>query len=94
VFVVFERPGDCYKVANGQSGGLARFCKGLVSCCFDKEDFYRWDRAPEPTDVYWENLGVGWGNRVVRSFLSNLATFLLVLVCFGAVAFLKYAQKH
>jgi len=90
VFVVFENPGDIYKVQDSQDGMLARLCKSLFSCCYEKEDFYRWRRAPEPTDVYWENLGVSWSERVGRACMSNFFTLLLVLVCFAAVSVLKY----
>lgn len=89
VFVVFEKPSDCYRVAAAQSGFLMRIWKSLCCCCYEKEDFYRWDRAPEPTDVYWENLGVGYCDRIVRSIISNFFTMILVLVCFGAVVVLK-----
>lgn len=70
-----------------------RFFKFLCCCCYDREAFFTWRRAPEPTDVYWENLGVSWVERAGRSMLSNLATFLLVLVCFAAVSGLKLLQE-
>lgn len=89
VFVVFEKPSDCYKVAYAQSGFLMRTFKSIFFFCYDKEDFYKWERAPEPTDVYWENLGVGYCARIVRMTLSNFFTLILVLVCFGAVSILK-----
>ena len=89
VFVVCQWPSDCYKVSERESGFMGRVCKSWFSCCLAKEKLYRWDRAPEPTDVYWENLGVGWWERVVRGFLSDFFTFIMVVICFAAVGLLK-----
>jgi hypothetical protein len=30
----------------------------LFRCCFDKSSLWKFQRAPEPTDIYWENLHV------------------------------------
>lgn len=41
--------------------------------------------APEPSDVFWENLGVKHSVRVRNSIIVDLACFLILLVCFGGV---------
>ena len=58
VFVVFQRPSDLLRVLQKQPGTIKFFLlwlKSLISC--GKKDsklsLRRWERAPEPTDIFW-----------------------------------------
>lgn len=42
-------------------------------------------RAPEPTDVYWDNLQYTYFDRVKKMFLTYLATLVLIGACFGVI---------
>ena len=44
------------------------------------------ERAPEPLDVFWENLGLLTKHKTKRSFATYAAT-LFVLAVFGAISF-------
>lgn len=44
---------------------------------------FRYERAPEPSDIYWENLAITNFQRNVRVTLTFIATFILVGACFG-----------
>lgn len=71
-----------------------RTFRKLFACCYLKEDFYTWDRAPEPDDVYWENLSVGYWNRLCRTLFSLFVTLIISLVCFFVIAYLVREQKE
>jgi hypothetical protein len=47
------------------------------------------ERAPEPTDIFWENLGVSTISRVFSSLLSWFFTVLIIGVSFGIIAIIK-----
>jgi hypothetical protein len=41
------------------------------------------DRAAEPTNIFWENMGIPDSTRIKRSLVTYLITFLLLLAVFG-----------
>lgn len=45
-------------VKNSKDGNFMKLLKFLFRCCFDKSSLWKFQRAPEPTDIYWENLHV------------------------------------
>jgi len=60
----------------------------LCCCCQDKEKvstYNRFERAPEPSDVYWDNLSVSFFRRVRYIFLTYIATIFLIGACFGII---------
>lgn len=50
---------------------------------------WTWDRAPEPNDIFWENLGISSIERIVSGFLSFFATVILIGACFGLITAIK-----
>lgn len=80
-----------YKViANQSEEGLCAFISnemGKLFCiCRDPSDFWRFERAPEPKDIQWHNLGQNFVVRFVISTISSAAAiFVLFLggVCVG-----------
>lgn len=56
----------------------------IISLCGSKSK-YRFERAAEPSDVYWENLNVTSFQRSQKMFLTYLATVVMVGACFGII---------
>ena len=54
---------------------------------------YIFERAPEPTDVYWENMRVSHLSRVFRIFLTYISTIFLIGICFAIFWGINYAKK-
>ena len=54
----------------------------------------RVEQAPEPSDVYWENLNLTDTSRFLRLAFSNLITFCLLLFSFGIAIIAAGAQQN
>jgi len=80
-------------VKAGQDGFFWRLFKNIFFCCFNKEDFYNFERAAEPSDIYWENLNVGGCGRFFRMIASLIAMAFVSGICFAAIFGLTRAQK-
>jgi hypothetical protein len=50
------------------------------------------ERAPEPSDVYWENLNVTFWQRLMRVILTYLGTVLVIGLCFGIIYGINIAK--
>ncbi len=58
--------------------------KVFCSCCSDAENIdFTYERAPEPSDVYWENLSTGSTSRFFRVMCTYFATVIIIGICFG-----------
>jgi hypothetical protein len=68
--------------------------KGFCSCSQEGDEVnnFSFERAPEPTDLYWENMSVSSGQRFFRVILTYLSTLVLVGVCFGIIYGLNIAK--
>lgn len=55
---------------------------------------YNFQRAPEPIDVYWENWGLSFWQRLKRRLVSVLTSLVIIAVNFGLVLGAKYAQNQ
>jgi len=53
----------------------------LVPFCFDQDDLWTFERATEPTDINWENLGVGLIRRTCQTIFSYFLTFCILGIC-------------
>jgi len=51
------------------------------------------DRAPEPFDVFWENLGLDWWEVAKKRILTNIVSVLLLAVTFGLILGISALQK-
>jgi hypothetical protein len=67
--------------AKGQSRIMAALSR-VFGCCGSKYNL-TYERAPEPSDVYWENLAVGSFSRFIRVVGTYFGTFILIGICFG-----------
>ena len=50
------------------------------------------DRAPEPFDVFWENLGYTWWDILKKRILTECGSLLLIGCTFGAILGINSAQ--
>ena len=92
-FVVLSKPSDCHKVIKKQSSGfIMGIFKFFFGCCMNDESLWEWERAPEPSDIYWENLGVSTCGRICYSVQSYVATVLLMAGCLVVISLIKLWQ--
>jgi len=57
---------------------------------FNKREF---ERAPEPSDLFWENIGINPSTRFIRVFIAFLCTIALVVGCFFAIYGLNLVKR-
>ena len=50
------------------------------------------ERAPEPNDVIWENLGYTDAFKFKRRTITNLLTFAVLCICFVVIFFISVGQ--
>jgi hypothetical protein len=96
-FIVFDKKSDQEKAIDYFAESLmARFLRytiGKICKIIDKErtsdnpyffDGKRitLDDAPEPTDVFWENMHIKFKDRIRRVFITWFVTFFLLGLCF------------
>lgn len=48
--------------------------------------------APEPSDVYWENLPIKKGEKVLRNFITLIATILVLAGVWVIIFYLSFYQ--
>ena len=53
----------------------------LVPFCFNQNDLWTFERATEPSDINWENLGVGPVRRTCQTIFSYFLTFCILGIC-------------
>jgi len=83
VFVVLDKPNECSKVLAEQDAAYClKFFKNICSCFCLGTKSWTWERAPEPTDIFWENMNVHFCKRVLNSMLSWVLTLCMAAVCF------------
>jgi Fe-S oxidoreductase len=54
---------------------------------------FTYERAPEPSDILWENLAVSKASRLCRVIMTYIATFILVGACFGILYAINIANE-
>jgi hypothetical protein len=61
-------------------------------CCLPRSWKVTFERAPEPSDIYWENMGVSTLERICKSMASFILTAFLMGGCVGFIFSIKQAQ--
>jgi hypothetical protein len=61
----------------------------FFSCCLPKSWKFVFERAPEPSDIYWENMGVTTLTRICKSMVSFMLTAVLMGGCVGFIFAIK-----
>jgi hypothetical protein len=54
-------------------------------------DEYKFERAPEPSDVFWENLKVSSAYRAYSMIATYFVTILIIGVSFGIIYGISFA---
>ena len=93
-FVIMNKPVDCLKVLESQDSFFYGKLKRFLGCfvCMDNSSYWWFERAPEPTDIFWENLDVSTCTRVVASLFSYAATAFMIVMCLGIITAIKQAK--
>ena len=93
-FVILNKPVDCLRVLEAQDSFFFGLIKRFLGCfvCMDNSGYWWFERAPEPTDIYWENLDVGTCTRIIASLFSYAATGFLILLCLIIIMAIKQAK--
>ena len=93
VFIVVERPSDASRILGEQGSPFLKLIIGTICCCikgcFPDGFFWTFVRAPEPSDIYWENLGIGVFKRLGRGAVSLFGTSCLMVVCILFIRVIK-----
>jgi hypothetical protein len=55
---------------------------------------FTYERAPEPSDVYWENLSVSSFGRFIRVSCTYFATIIIIGICFGIIYGINIAKTN
>lgn len=101
-FIIFEEPIHVNVVLNmSKRTLLGKICRMIFCSCSSHHDFSEiiFEKAPEPTDVYWEHLGVTDFQKLRNTFITYLASLVLVGICFGIIyglttAKIEYVKSH
>ena len=64
-----------------------------IWCCDEDSNKLVYERAPEPTDIFWENLHVTQNQRSVRIGTVFLATLALIVGCFFSLYALDKVKR-
>lgn len=88
-FIIYDRADAAKKVISMSKN--ASICAKVNQMTFE--------RAPEPTDVYWEHLDVPDSRRVINTLITYSISLALVGACFGiiyglTITKLKYMENH
>ena len=68
------------------------FMRTFFSCCFCSENKSRswvFQRAPEPTDIFWENMNVHVCKRIFNYIVSFIVTIIIMGLCFAFIQAVK-----
>ena len=71
--------------AKNSSRILSFLSKIFCCCCGESAANFTFERAPEPSDVYWENLRITPTSRFFRVACTYFATFIIIGICFGII---------
>lgn len=79
-----------------KKSGQSQFIAALkrVFCCGNADGSFTFERAPEPSDVYWENLSVTSIKRFFRVSATYFATTIIIGACFGIIYGINIAKKN
>lgn len=70
------------------------FFNNFLPCLVTKEDTWTFERAPEPNDIFWENMKVTTCKRIRNLIASMVVTLLLMGGCFLFITLLKSSANN
>ena len=53
---------------------------------------FTYERAPEPSDVYWENMSTTSAQRFIRVIATYFGTVIIIGICFGILYGINIAK--
>jgi hypothetical protein len=69
--------------------------KFIFPCCnFSEDRQMTLERAPEPSDVLWENLKVSFVTRVYKMMMIFVSILILIGACFVSIYGLDVVQRR
>jgi hypothetical protein len=66
--------------------------KIIFPCCFRKSSFWHFKRAPEPSDINWQNLGVSTLRRICQTGMIYIITSGILVACAFIINSIKLAE--
>lgn len=81
-------------LANQNDSCLFWLLKLLCGCFFNKDDFWKFERASEPSDIIWENMGFTPFQKSHRQCLSSTGTYVAIAVSFVLIFLIKNQAKE
>ena len=95
VFVVLKKSTDSLKVLESQDGMIwGKVKRFFFGCCLSNESNWHFERAPEPSDIFWENLNISTLARILSGCFSWILTFIQILICFSIVTEINNLQQE
>lgn len=93
VFVVLKKDTHMTKVIGDEGDNLiVRFCKAFCGCFFDTASLWEFRRAPEPSDINWQNMGVGMVRRCCQTGFVWFVTIIILIVCAVIIDSIKRSE--
>lgn len=101
-FIVFQTPEQAKQIRKQMSVDWLKRIKIYLKkiFCLSNKELYKNSyfldvrRAPEPNDIIWENLDVPRSKKLFYICLTNIATFVLLLISFSLVLGVSYYQSY
>lgn len=93
VFVILKKPADVLKVLGHQHNSFIQVLQNFFCCCCAKKNKWNFRRAPEPSDIFWENLNASTVERFFRGLVSYIFTILIIGASFVLVLLVKQWQE-
>lgn len=91
--MVFNTPEDAQRVKKTQANFICKILfRKVFCCCVPRQWKWEFERAPEPSDIYWENLGVTTTKRVCNTIKAFAITSCVGVICIYFIMLLKIWQ--
>lgn len=99
VLIVMQKQSDVYKVLAGHpKKGLFGFIYNELArffcICSNPSDFWTFERASEPKDIQWHNLGQNFMVRFIKNFISSSTSIAIIIVSGVIITLMKSTTKQ
>lgn len=93
VFVIIKNDADMAKVIDEVGDNLiVRFYKTFCSCFFDSSALWEFHRAPEPSDINWQNMGIDPVRRCCQTGFVWFVTWIILGICIAIINTIKETE--
>lgn len=95
IVIVCKKQSEMYTVLNKQRNGCCwTIIKMFCGCCLEKDDYWMFERAPEPSDINWENMGLTFAQACFRQLVSVALTLVMLAGSFLLIWRIKMYAKN